>query len=152
MNDTNHDALALPLSILGFIAAVAGIVVLFLNQRLFCHHPAGIVVQAAGVLLMLWARVTFGRRSFYAAANPTAGKLVTWGPYRWWRHPIYAAILYFTWAALACHPDLLAAAGAALVTVGLALRIVMEERLLRRAYPEYEQYAVRTRRIVPYLV
>jgi len=152
MTQTDTDALARPLSILGFLAAVAGIVVLFLKQRLFCHHPAGIAVQAAGVLLMVWARVTFGRRSFYAAANPTAGGLVTWGPYRWWRHPIYAAILYFTWAALVCHPDPLAAGGTALVTAGLALRIAMEERLLRRAYPEYEVYAARTRRVIPYLV
>jgi len=151
MTDTD-DALASPLSIVGFVVAVTGIVVLFLNQRLFCHHPVGIAVQVAGVLLMIWARLTFGRRSFYAAANPTAGDLVTWGPYRWWRHPIYAAILYFTGAAVACHPDLLAAGGAGLVTAGLALRIAMEERLLRRAYPEYAGYAARTKRVIPYLL
>jgi len=44
---------------------------------------------------MLWARLTFGGRSFHAGANPTAGGVVTTGPYRFVRHPIYAAILYF---------------------------------------------------------
>jgi protein-S-isoprenylcysteine O-methyltransferase Ste14 len=41
------------------------------------------------------ARVTFGRRSFHAAANPTAGGLVTTGPYRLIRHPIYTAACLF---------------------------------------------------------
>ena len=47
---------------------------------------------------MVAARITFGRRSFHAAANPTEGGLVTTGPYAYIRHPIYAAILYFVWA------------------------------------------------------
>ena len=60
-------------------------------------------VQVAAVLLMVWARMTFGRRSFHAAANPTAGGLVTWGPYRYWRHPIYSAILLFLWSGVLSH-------------------------------------------------
>jgi protein-S-isoprenylcysteine O-methyltransferase Ste14 len=139
-------------SILGFAAAVAGLLVLFYNEQLFCRHPAGIAVQAAAVLLMVWARVTFGRRSFHAAADPTAGGLVTHGPYRYWRHPIYAAILYFAWAALACHPHLVAAGGAGLITLGLALRMAMEESMLRRVYPDYAAYAARTRRVIPFVV
>jgi hypothetical protein len=41
--------------------------------------------------------LTFGARSFHAGANPTDGGVVTAGPYRFFRHPIYAAILYFLW-------------------------------------------------------
>ena len=54
-------------------------------------------------LLILWARVTFGRRSFHVVANPTEGGLVTSGPYRYIRHPIYAAICLFTWVGVAAH-------------------------------------------------
>ncbi len=139
------------LSLLGFLAAVAGIFLLALTHHLFCRNPLVVGVQALAVLLMIWARATFGVRSFHATANPTAGGLVTSGPYRWWRHPIYAAILYFTWAGAACHFDLLAAGGALLVTAGLAVRIAMEERLLIAAYPDYTTYAGRTRRVVPFV-
>jgi protein-S-isoprenylcysteine O-methyltransferase Ste14 len=140
------------LSILGFGGAVAGLLVLFYSGHLFCRRPAVIAVQVAAALLMIWARITFGRRSFHAAANPTAGGLVTNGPYCYWRHPIYAAILYFAWASLGCGIDALALGGVALITVGLAVRMAMEERLLRGTYPDYVDYARRTRRVVPFLL
>ena len=48
-------------------------------------------LQLLGLALMIWARLTFGLRSFRFAANPTQGGLVTKGPYRYIRNPIYAA-------------------------------------------------------------
>ena len=54
---------------------------------------------------MLWARLTFGWRSFHAGARPTEGGIVTRGPYHWVRHPIYLAILLFTWAGVASRPN-----------------------------------------------
>jgi hypothetical protein len=61
---------------------------------LFTAQPIAIALQLIAVALMVLARVTFGRRSFHAAANPTAGGLVTTGPYRIIRHPISAACLF----------------------------------------------------------
>jgi protein-S-isoprenylcysteine O-methyltransferase Ste14 len=140
------------LSLLGFAAAVLGLAALFLSHHLVCRNPLVIAVQVMAVLLMLWARVTFGMRSFHAAATPTAGGLVTNGPYGLWRHPIYAAILWFVWAGALCQPAVVGMAGAAVISAGLALRMTIEERLLRRTYPEYEAYAARTRRVIPYLL
>ena len=57
--------------------AILGLVV---RQSLFARGPAAIAVQILAVILMVWARQTFGLRSFHAAANPTAGNLVTMGP------------------------------------------------------------------------
>src|SRR4030095_11739483 len=85
-------------SIVATLVLVGVVVVLFYRHELLGAGPVGIALQVVAVLLMLWARLTFGRRSFHAAANPTAGGLVTWGPYRYWRHPIYAAVLLFLWA------------------------------------------------------
>jgi protein-S-isoprenylcysteine O-methyltransferase Ste14 len=140
------------LSVLGFAAAVLGLAALILSDNLVCRNPVVIAAQTAAVLLMIWARVTFGRRSFHAAATPTAGGLVTHGPYRFLRHPIYAAILWFVWAGVLCHHTLLGLAGGAVITAGLALRMVIEERLLRAAYPEYDGYAARTRRVIPFVL
>jgi protein-S-isoprenylcysteine O-methyltransferase Ste14 len=139
------------LSRLAFVAAVLGIFWLALRRVLFCLHPVGIAVQSLSVLLMVWARLTFGWRSFHLGAAPTAGGLVTAGPYRWWRHPIYAAVLYFVVAGVACHPSWTALAGGAVVALGLGTRMVLEERLVRARYPEYGPYAARTRRLVPFL-
>jgi len=131
---------------------VAGLFVIVGQHAIFADRPITIVIQALAVLLMIYARVTFGRRSFHAAANPTEGGLVTSGPYAVLRHPIYAAVLYFTWATVANHPWRLVVAGGLLITAGAIARMLIEERMLVARYPEYRDYMRRTRRVVPYVI
>ena len=60
-------------SIVATLVLAGAIVALFYRHELLGTGPVAIALQALAALLMLWARVTFGRRSFHAAANPTAG-------------------------------------------------------------------------------
>jgi protein-S-isoprenylcysteine O-methyltransferase Ste14 len=138
--------------VLAFVVMVVGLAVLLSRHAILAVRPWTIAVQVAAVLLMLYARITFGRRSFHAAANPTAGGIVTSGPYAFVRHPIYAAVLYFTWAAVLDHPSWVSMGGAVLISAGAIARMLMEERFLVRRYPEYTDYMRRTARVVPYLV
>ena len=141
-------------SIIATLVLVIIIAVLVSRRELLAQHTAGIVAQIAAAVLMVWARVTFGRRSFHAAANPTAGGLVTSGPYRYWRHPIYAAVLLFIWVGILSQdspPSVPALLLAALATVMTGVRIQAEETLLRANFPEYAAYAARTKRIVPFV-
>jgi protein-S-isoprenylcysteine O-methyltransferase Ste14 len=101
---------------------------------------------------MLWARLTFGRRSFHLGANPTPGELVTSGPYRLWRHPIYAAIIYFVWAGIAGHLSPLSVLVGTAVTAALFTRMFVEEGFLRAQYPGYADHAARTCRLIPWLL
>ncbi|MCX6134539.1 MAG: hypothetical protein NTU47_12055 [Ignavibacteriales bacterium] len=89
------------LSVSGFLIMVAGLMLLYLNRGLFSFSPVVIALQAAAVSLMVWARVTFKARSFHLSAAPTEGGLVTTGPYKYIRHPIYAAALLFGWSGAA---------------------------------------------------
>jgi protein-S-isoprenylcysteine O-methyltransferase Ste14 len=121
------------------------------HKALLGAGPVTIAIQVIAVLLMIWARLTFGLRSFHAAANPTAGGLVTRGPYRWLRHPIYSAVLYFLWAAIAAHPSRNSILVGLLASALLGVRMLGEERLLREMYPEYADYARHTARVLPYI-
>ena len=79
-------------------------------------------------------------------------RIVTTGPYRWVRHPMYAgAILFFvgtplllgSWTGLAITPLLIAM---------LAVRAVLEERALMRGLAGYSEYAARVRyRLIPFV-
>ncbi len=131
---------------------IAGLIWLVIRDAVFARSAAGIAVQAMAVLLMLLARLAFGLRSFHATANPTAGGLVTTGPYRWLRHPIYASILYFCWAAALDHRTAEAFAAAALISLGAIGRMYMEEQLLVDMYPAYRDYAARTARVIPFVI
>ena len=139
------------LSRIGFVAAVAGIVALLSLGHLLARNPFLIGVQVMAALLMLWARRTFGRRSFHASASPTEGGLVTTGPYRYWRHPIYASIIYFVWAGQIEAPAVLPMLAAVVITLALLLRMLIEERFLAAEYPEYSGYARRAKRLVPFV-
>src|SRR5690349_1531454 len=84
------------------VLTVATVSLLF-RHALFAAGPVALAAQGVALVLMLSARVAFGRRSFHAGANPTQGGLVTRGPYRFIRHPIYAALMVFIWAGALSH-------------------------------------------------
>jgi protein-S-isoprenylcysteine O-methyltransferase Ste14 len=139
------------LSIASFLLMVAALVGLLVTHSFFGRGVVAIAAQVAAVGLMVWARLTFGRRSFHASADPTAGGLVTAGPYRFIRHPIYTAACVLGWAGVLSHWSMPAALLGVALTIGAVSRMLCEEWLLVRSYPEYRQYAAATRRMVPYL-
>jgi len=77
---------------------------------------------------------------------------VTHGPYRWVRHPIYLAILAFMGAGVASRGALPGILMAIVATAALAARIGTEEALVIKRYPEYADYARRTKRIIPFVL
>ena len=139
------------ISTFGFLLMVAGILGLIATHSLFSTNLVVIAFQLAAVALMIWARITFGRRSFHFAANPSEGGLVTSGPYALMRHPIYAAVCYFAIAGALGNLPKATCGIALLVLFGAAIRIIFEERLLLQQYPEYAAYAKRTKRVVPFV-
>ena len=138
-------------STIGFLGMAGGILGLLATHSLLSPSPLAIIPQVAAVLLMVWARVVFGRRSFHFAANPTEGGLVTVGPYRHIRHPIYSAICLFTVAGVAAHWSWSAATLCGLVLGGALVRLWCEEVLLAARYPQYADYAAKTWRMIPYV-
>jgi len=139
------------LSIFAFLGAAVCLIWLGFKKVLLGAGPVTIAIQVIAVLLFTWARLTFGLRSFHAAANPTSGGLVTRGPYRWLRHPIYSAVLYFLWAGIAAHPSRSTILVALLASALLGVRMFGEERLLREMYPEHAEYARHTARVLPFI-
>ncbi len=139
------------LSILGLLLTVAALAGLLFVHHLFAKSPYLLAVQVAAALLMIWARKTFGLRSFHAAANTSEGGLVTTGPYRYWRHPIYVSIICFIWAGQVQAPSAVPLALAATASLGLIARMLIEERFLTQAYPEYAEYAKRAKRLIPFV-
>lgn len=140
------------LSVAGFVLAVVALLVLAYTDRVWGTGPISIGLQVAAALFMVWARLTFGVRSFHAAANPTEGQLVTHGPYALVRNPIYTAVLLFTWATVAVHFDWVSLACGLAITAGMLVRIVAEEHELRAHFgAPYAEYCRRVKRLVPFV-
>jgi protein-S-isoprenylcysteine O-methyltransferase Ste14 len=112
--------------------------------------PATLFLLSMAVVLGVWT-LGFNRwGNFNIRPELRSGaRLVTRGPYRWIRHPMYASVLLAAAAVVWADPRwwriLLFAALAAV----LVLKAVREEEYLRAAFPEYAAYASRTWRLVP---
>ncbi len=139
------------ISIIAYLFAVLGLFFLYENNYLISKNPLIIIIQILSLALMLWARITFGFRSFHAAANTTRGHLVTNGPYRWFRHPIYASLIYFSFACVIAYPFFETIVSFILISGGLLVRIMIEEKFLLVTYKEYEAYSETAKRIIPFL-
>lgn len=131
---------------------VAAAISLLVRHSLFARGSVWIGVQVVAAALMLWARLTFGWRSFHGAADATTGGLVTGGPYRFIRHPIYTAIVLFFWAGVASRGTVVDILLGIVATGAVATRIGAEEQLIVETYPEYAEYMQRTKRILPFIL
>ena len=112
------------------------------------------VLAIASAWLGLSALRTLGRQWSYAARLVEGHKLVTEGPYRLVRHPIYTAMLGQVLAANFAFGQWvgLLAAGTVFV-IGTVMRIRSEEKLLRGAFgAEYEDYARRVKAFIPFVL
>jgi protein-S-isoprenylcysteine O-methyltransferase Ste14 len=139
-------------SLFSFLGAVVGLIGLISSGELFDRNVITIGLQIVAALLMIWARITFGMRSFHAAANPTEGGLVTNGPYALVRNPIYAAVILFSWASVGAFPNPTSIGLRLVVTAGMLVRIVFEERELRAHFKDqYAAYRQRVKRLIPFV-
>ena len=104
---------------------------------------AGFIVANGWIV---WSLLTL-RRSF--SVFPEARKLITHGPYRFVRHPLYTA--YFFTYTLVMIPRF-GLPAVLLIAIGIGAEILRsknEERLLRLAFPGYDEYARTVRAFVP---
>ena len=112
---------------------------------------AGMLLYGAGCILLAWALLTL--RSNYQVGGNTpraSDELVTRGPYRFVRHPMYAASLCIS-LGVACLTNSLAYFCIFCIYVLLILLLIpREEDALRRAYGEpYAVYRNSVKRLAP---
>ena len=131
------------------LVVITTIVVLGVTHSLFAASPFVIALQVGAIGLSVWARRSFSKGTFRVVAAPSGPSVITRGPYRFIRHPMYSAALLFVWTAILSHLSKLnVTLGLAVVSVVVA-RIVAEERLLRARYPDYAGTHVPRKRSCP---
>ncbi len=108
-------------------------------------------LAAASVAVMLACQRTLGSQFAYQARLVEGHRLITAGPYRYVRHPIYTALFGLGLATgLVVSRWPVIPIFAVLYVAGTVIRIRSEERLLRAAFgAEFDDYARRVPAFIP---
>lgn len=127
----------------------------------FCCYPPGwrntgtpwwlllcLAGALLGVIVLFYNRP--GGFSIYPEPRQSAG-LITQGPYKLVRHPMYTALMLMMIGAAAYNGywlNFLAAFG--LITI-VTIKALREEKILPAVFAEYPAYAVTTKRFIPFI-
>ena len=131
---------------------IGAILYLLISGNLFSLSPLVIAAQLSAVALNLWARRSFPADQFNIYPEPKEGQLLRQGPYQFIRHPMYASALLLIWSSILGHISPINMLIGVMFTGVVAIRIVIEEQLLRTRYPDYAAYSRQTRRIIPFII
>lgn len=111
----------------------------------------GVGVALGGFVLLQWSQNTLGKNWSDAPKLVQEQQMITSGPYRWIRHPIYAAFLLILGSPLLISASwFVGGMWIAMTGLDIASRIRTEEAMMLSQFGEqYLAYARRTGRLVP---
>jgi len=105
------------------------------------------------ITLAIWAILSMMKGKFRISPIPAdEAVLISEGPYKWIRHPMYSAIFlgviglftfHFSWIKLGLF--------LALVIV-LSIKLKWEEKMLSKKFSDYQAYKKHTKRIIPFII
>ncbi len=117
-------------------------------------YPKNYVLLSLYILLIftgLWSMYLMKFR-FNVSPEPLKGiSILSKGPYRVIRHPMYTSVLGMTLCLVAGEFSYARIAYWALLAVNMFLKLSYEEKLLSAAFPSYADYMKRTKRLIPYI-
>jgi protein-S-isoprenylcysteine O-methyltransferase Ste14 len=112
----------------------------------------GALLFACGIALAVWARLHLGRDWGMPMTQRAEPELVTSGPYRFVRHPIYSGLLT-AMLGTALVNNLLGLIVVAVLVAYFYYCGIVEERNLAATFPKsYPEYRSRTKMLIPFLL
>ncbi|MDE2397532.1 MAG: isoprenylcysteine carboxylmethyltransferase family protein [Burkholderiales bacterium] len=147
----------LPLLLAGWMLWVPRIPLPALMQRFLPEAMwpfwLGVLLTAAGLLFAVWARVHIGRNWSGTVTVKQDHELVTSGPYRFVRHPIYSGLLLAFAGGAIARGEWRGPIAVLIAFVALWRKLGLEERWMREQFgPAYEAYSERVAALLPFLI
>lgn len=112
----------------------------------------GSVLTLIGLLGAVWARMYLGRNWSGYVTYKEDQTLVTTGPYRYVRHPIYTSMILMFIGTILYNGSLFVSIFFIILAINFILRTRKEEEIMTRLFGEkYTNYMKRTKRLIPFI-
>jgi protein-S-isoprenylcysteine O-methyltransferase Ste14 len=112
----------------------------------------GLSVEVLGLCVAVWARVTLGGNWSSSVTFKERHELVTRGPYRLVRHPIYSGMTAMFLGAAVYLGSVAGFLAVLLFFLSFLIKSGQEERLMVRHFPkEYARYRRTTKALIPFV-
>ena len=128
-----------------------------LSHRVIPHVDAlawiGAVLCIIGLIFSIWARFTLGRNWSGVVTFKGGHELITRGPYRIVRHPIYTGLIFMLVGTVIVLGHIAAIIALPLVFLSFWIKLRSEEKLMLEKFPdEYGAYQRRVKRLIPFIL
>ena len=122
----------------------------FSFQSLFSFVIPGSVLTVLGLFGAIWARINLGRNWSGYVTYKEGQTLVTTGPYRYVRHPIYTSMILMFIGTILYYGSLIISVIFVILAINFILRTRKEEEIMIKLFGErYKEYMKRTKRLIP---
>ncbi len=149
---------ALPLPLLTFARALTAVIHASDIYAPGANQPlmwCGVFFVEASIALLWWTHTTLGWswNPFVSFIDKDASKLITSGPYRLVRHPMYLAVVVLSIGVMIATSNLLLAISFILFSVAASQRIGLEESILSDAFSDdWHRFVQNTRwKLIPFV-
>ena len=122
----------------------------FSFQSYFSFLIPGSVLTVLGLFGAIWARFHLGRNWSGYATYKEDQTLVTTGPYKYVRHPIYTSMILMFIGTILYYGSLFVSIFFIILAITFILRTREEEEIMLKLFGEkYAEYMKRTKRLLP---
>jgi len=122
------------------------------SAPIIAHSWHGILVESIGIALVVWAVKAMKRNGNVTPVPKAHASLITSGPYRFIRHPMYIAQIIAVIPLIYEHYTVYRMAALLILIVTLIFKLHYEEqRLIEHFGTAYKDYQKRSKKLLPYL-
>jgi len=129
-----------------------GIFLIAILTHFWSLSVIAIAIAILGFALGGYSILVMKLGNFHVLPRPVSrSELVSRGPYKYIRHPMYTSVLVVAAALIAGDFSLIKLGIGILLTFCLILKLEYEENLFVQRFPEYDAYRKITKRVIPFL-